>query len=163
MFTARQYISLVYLVPSLLYAQQSVCTLTEPTGHSIIVSDTRSYWMSRETFEQRLLNQARIRLIQEVSGLSIYQNTHIRQSGGKSVTINMESNIHQTAAGNFDKECYRIVYRGRKGTIFLTAVLLPTPKQTNIPAVTFDEDTTNTPVWKALTPFYIAYLILFLV
>lgn len=157
---------LALLFPIRLYSQ-AICTTFSDSTHTIVHSDTRSLFTSKDVFEQKLISTARSKLTQATKGIAIRQEVYLYQVGNRTVSTVAQIGTHQVSDAIFNKECYTITYKGRTATIILRAdvastdtfsiaeadrIPLPTVENTNVRFLGVTKRQ-----WKKVVPYYLLY------
>lgn len=151
----------VILIPQLLHAQSN-CT----DSPIVRVTDRRGWFVDKTAFEQQLLSQARIKLIQETLGSNVQQTFHVYQEGSRTVYKTTQSSTYQVVQATLTNECHNITYDGRTATVVLSASLIPrndvplTPPQFSRPYTSVPVKTSTTTTTKVT--WGLGYILLYI-
>lgn len=166
--------AILLLVPFQVYSQ-SVCVPFSDSTQTIVHSDSRPLFMSKDEFEMRLVSSARSKLARTANGVMVRHDLYLYQEGGRTVSTLAQMGTNQVGAAVFTKECYTIRYDGRKGIITLRADLADHPMSVaaeGIPLPTRNlPNNPNKPKeflgftrsqWKSAIPYYMVYVAIIL-
>lgn len=161
--------AVLFLVPLQLYGQ-SVCVPFSDSTQTIVHSDSRPLFMSKDEFEMKLVSSARSKLARTANGVAVRHDLYLYQEGGRTVTTLAQSGVNQVGSAVFTKECYTIRYDGRKGIITLRADLadhhmsvaaegrpLPTRNLPNNSNKSKEFLGFTRSQWKSAIPYYVVY------
>jgi len=160
--------AVMLLVPLQLYSQ-SVCVPFSDSTQTVVHTDSRPMFMSKDEFEMKLVSSARSKLARTINGVTVNQNLYVYQEGGHQVSTLAQIGTNQRSVAIFARECYHITYKGRTATIVLRAD--PAPTQPTI-ATTIPTLPTRQPPreylgltkrqWWNMTPYYVVYAMIIL-
>lgn len=161
--------AVLFLVPLQLYSQ-SICVPFSDSTQTIVHSDSRPLFMSKDEFEMKLVSSARSKLARTANGVAVRHDLYLYQEGGRTVTTLAQSGVNQVGSAVFTKECYTIRYDGRKGIITLRADLadhhmsvaaegrpLPTRNLPNNSNKSKEFLGFTRSQWKSAIPYYVVY------
>lgn len=156
---------ILLLIPNLLLAQNTCQLVYDADAHSVIISEKRPYFTNKDVFEQQLLMNARVKLSQEVLGVTVQQTIQVYQQGNKTVSTVMQVGTRNNVYAKFIKECYKLTYDGRVATLRLYALVNTTIETSTIslqpPPMNNVEPTPRSIWWKTVLPKYMVYVFIF--
>lgn len=161
--------AVLFLVPLQLYSQ-SICVPFSDSTQTIVHSDSRPLFMSKDEFEMKLVSSARSKLARTINGVTVNQNLYVYQEGGQRVTTLTQIGTNQGSMAVFAHECYHITYKGRKGTIVLRADPASTQPTMRISAIPLPVRQPppreylglTKQQWWNMAPYYVVYAMIIL-